>query len=215
MPRNRANPSSTITASSTESVVYGPFDDWREPIRRDSIPLNTNVRITDSPQGKSRRPLSELRNDTSFTAPQMHGSTPPTAVSQQPSLSRRLRVSTRRSASPSQVEPFPPPPSLPSPITASPSNDRATPKQTFAETQELDGTPVHPSPTEERECPSLTHLPPTVPRFRPRFQPSSFVKNMKNSGRVYRNQATTLISLCRTFVQSQERNPDSDATLRL
>ena len=190
VPQNRTNPPSTITASPTASVVYGPFHDWREPLRQGSIPLHTNVRITDSPQGSSRKPLSELRNNTSSTAPEIHGS-------------------AAQSVSP---------PSQPRPIVAPPLNDRALPIRTVIEPQELPGPSMHPlvlPPTEGQARLSLTHLQLTVPHFRPRFQPSSFIKYMKNSGRVYRNQAMTLISLCRTFVQSQEQNPDSDATLRL
>lgn len=106
--RNRSGPSSTITASTTHSVVYGPFQDWRKPIRRDLIPLHTNVRIKGKLQGKSSisssppspptssggpvgpkdRPLSKSRNDTPSTVNQIHRSAPPTAVSQQPPLSR-------------------------------------------------------------------------------------------------------------------------------
>jgi hypothetical protein len=37
---------------------------------------------------------------------------------------------------------------------------------------------------------------------------------MKNIGRVYRKQATELVSLCRTFVQAHEQTPDSDTKLR-
>jgi hypothetical protein len=37
---------------------------------------------------------------------------------------------------------------------------------------------------------------------------------MKNIRRAYRNQAVTLISFCRTFVQAQEQTPASDAKLR-
>jgi hypothetical protein len=46
------------------------------------------------------------------------------------------------------------------------------------------------------------------------FGALSFVKHMKNIRRAYRNQAVTLISFCRTFVQAQEQTPASDAKLR-
>ena len=186
--------------------MYGPFHDWREPIHRDLITLHTNVRISGSPHGNSIRPLSEFRNDIPSTVP-------PTAMTQQPSLLRRPRVSTRRSALPFPMEPLASPSSWPSPTAASPSNDRTTPIQVFQTQRSLVA-----SPTDQQARPILTHVKPTVPRSRPpvsRFHPSLFVKYMKNSGRVYRNQALTLISRCRTFVQSQEQNPDSDASLRL
>lgn len=204
--RNRSSPSSTITAPPTDSVAYGSFDDWREPIRQDLITLHTNVRISGSSHGNPIRPLSEFRNDIPSTVP-------PTAVTQQPSLSRRPRVSMRRLAPPFPMEPPASPSSWPSHIAASPLNDRATPVQPFQIPHALVA-----SPTDQQARSIVTHVQPTLPRSQPpvsRFQPSAFVKYMKNSGRVYRNQAMTLISLCRAFVHSQEQNPDSDATLRL
>ena len=189
-----------------DSAVYGPFHDWREPIHQGLIHLHTNARISGSPHGNSIRPLSECRNDIASTAP-------PTAVTQQPSLPQRPRLSTRMSASPFPMGPLASPSSWPSPTAASPFNDRTIPIQAFQTQRSLVA-----SPTDQQARPILTHVKPTVPRSRPpvsRFHPSSFVKYMKNSGRVYRNQALTLISRCRIFVQSQEQNPDSDASLRL
>jgi hypothetical protein len=46
------------------------------------------------------------------------------------------------------------------------------------------------------------------------FDASSFTKYMKNTGRAYRNRALALISICRTFVQTQEQTPESCAVLR-
>ena len=40
---------------------------------------------------------------------------------------------------------------------------------------------------------------------------------MKNIGRVYRKQATELVSICRSFVQAQDQifNQDADQDLRV
>ena len=189
-----------------DSAVYGPFHDWREPIRQGLIPLHTNARISGSPHGNSIRPLLEIRNGISFTAP-------PTVVTQRPSFPQRPSLSTRMSAPPVPMESLAPPSSWPSPTAASPLNYRTIPIQAFQTQHSLVA-----SPTDQQARPILPHVKPTVPRSRPpvsHFHPSSFVKYMKNSGRVYRNQALTLISRCRTFVQSLEQNPDSDTSLRL
>ncbi|KAH9995276.1 hypothetical protein BJV77DRAFT_238691 [Russula vinacea] len=49
------------------------------------------------------------------------------------------------------------------------------------------------------------------------FDKYSFIKYMKNIGRVYRKQATELVSICRSFVQAQDQifNPDADQDLRV
>ena len=46
------------------------------------------------------------------------------------------------------------------------------------------------------------------------FDKLSFVKYAKNIGRAYRNQILELISICQTFVRTQEQTPESCAKLR-
>ncbi|KAH9966990.1 hypothetical protein BJV74DRAFT_284201 [Russula compacta] len=50
---NPGNPSPTMTTSPTNSTVNGPFQDWKEPIRRGLISLDTDIRIRAVPPSNS------------------------------------------------------------------------------------------------------------------------------------------------------------------
>jgi hypothetical protein len=142
---NQSSPSLTVTAISTNSASQGPFNDWREPIRRGLISLDTETHycIRSPPESNSGSPAS--------ISPTLSGG---------PQCYPLSQVSPPESALPS-----------PMPLFAIPQK----------------------SLTEEHPRTTVTHLQPTVS---------------------YRNQAITLISICRTFVQ-EERSPESNAKLRL
>src|SRR6267154_3008718 len=55
---------------------------------------------------------------------------------------------------------------------------------------------------------------PPHPTSEPRFDNLSFVKEMKDNGREYRNQAIELISICQNFVQAQNQSRSSYDELR-
>ena len=196
------------------SVSDGPFHDWREAIRQSFISPGADIRIWAlSPSLSS--PSSPLPSPTPSVSPSgcdglLAMSRIPTQSSvHQMHRSRRssrgspfIRASAGRSVPPS-----------PSPMAASPLNDRAASAQAFQTQHSL----IESLPNRQAS-PILTRAQPTMPSFQPqvsRFHPSSLVKYRKYRGWTYRNRAMALISCCRTFVQSQEQNPDSDASLRL
>jgi hypothetical protein len=138
---NRSSPSPNMTASPTNSVADGPFQDWREPFRQGLVSPDANVRIwAPSPTnsnpcspapaspttsgGSSVRdgsPLSVLPIPAQSPAHTRRRSARPTLASQRLPL-----VSQRRTAPPSPTILPVPSPQQP-PIVASPLKDRATP----------------------------------------------------------------------------------------
>lgn len=56
--------------------------------------------------------------------------------------------------------------------------------------------------------------PSSAPTTPPDFDKRSFLKSMKDIGRPYRKRAAKLVSICRTFVQAQNKTPDSHYKLR-
>ena len=201
-----------MTPSPTNSISDGPFQDWREPIRQSLVSPGADIRIRAlSPS------LSSPRTPFPFPTPSAcpNGCDDSTLMSRIPAQStvhpmHRSPQSSRRSpfskAWAGRTVP-------PSPIAASSLNDRATPVQAFQTHHSLVT-----SPTDQHARPILTHVQPTIPPFQPSVlcsRASRFVQREKVYGKAYRNRAMTLISRCRTFVQSQEQNPASDALLRL
>ena len=89
----------------------------------------------------------------------------------------------------------------------------------FLETRELVGRPVHllakPTPHAEPEVPrhEYAKVSPIPPAKLP-FNPKAFLKYMNHVGRSYRYQATSLITICQTFVQAQEQTFCSYVDLR-
>lgn len=52
LPASQSTPLSTVTASSANSAASGSFRDWREPIRRGLITLDTNISIRAVPPSR-------------------------------------------------------------------------------------------------------------------------------------------------------------------
>jgi hypothetical protein len=142
LPASPSSPSSTVTASPTNSAASGSFQDWREPIRQGLISLETDICIRAIPLSNSSpsspapsspitsadssasdsRLSSRLQISSQATSRQIHRSARHTAV---PRRSPVSRLSPRTPAPPSPKALSVPRPQQP-PMAAVPLTNQAT-----------------------------------------------------------------------------------------